>query len=457
VTPAHPTNPTAKLPFSRMLGYGIGDFGFNLFYTGLNLYLLYYYTDVLGIAPATAGLIFMIPVVWDALIDPVIGSVASRTRTRWGAYRPYVLLGAPTMAFSFVTMFAAPVIFPGAVVAASLASHMLFRTCYAVVSIPYTALSAVMTQDGAERSVIAGTRMVFAVGGGVFAAFLTPRLAEYLGEGDLRRWYILVSLLFAAIATVLMVVVFGSTRGPTGFTAGGHGHGETLSLARSAQFLRRNSAFWIVFAAVFGAALGSSVSSKALVYYITYVVREPSAVSGALAASLLVTGASIPVWAWAGTRFSKRDVWLAGSVGLAFSHATLLLVAPRELPLLIGLYCLAAVFGGAFITMFWAMLPDTVEYGEWRSGIRDEGIVFGLSQLALKASSGIGVGLLGVALGMIGYRANVLQPDEVLDGLKWLSFGVPLVATLAVMLIIRLSPITKRRHTVIVKILAKRR
>ena len=113
-----------------MVGYGAGDFGFNLYFTGLNLYLLYYYTDVLGIDPAVAGIIFMIPVIWDGISDPLMGWIATRTRTRFGKFRPYVLFGAPFVGLSFVGMFAAPVWFPEHVVAASLITHIVFRTMY---------------------------------------------------------------------------------------------------------------------------------------------------------------------------------------------------------------------------------------------------------------------------------------------------------------------------------------
>ena len=138
-----------------MVGYGAGDFGFNLYFTGLNLYLLYYYTDVLGIDPAVAGIIFMIPVIWDGISDPLMGWIATRTRTRFGKFRPYVLFGAPFVGLSFVGMFAAPVWFPEHVVAASLITHIVFRTMYTFVSVPYSSLAAALTFDSDERGTMA--------------------------------------------------------------------------------------------------------------------------------------------------------------------------------------------------------------------------------------------------------------------------------------------------------------
>src|SRR5687767_11428089 len=97
---------STKLSFGRIFGYGLGDFAFNFYWFPLQLFLTYYYTDVLGLPAATAGAITLICLVWDGFIDPYIGIVANKTRTRWGRYRPYMLLGCVPLALSFTMMFA---------------------------------------------------------------------------------------------------------------------------------------------------------------------------------------------------------------------------------------------------------------------------------------------------------------------------------------------------------------
>ena len=437
----------------RIAAFGFGDFGFNLFYTGLNLYLLFYYTDVLGIAPVTAGLIFMLPVIWDAVTDPVMGMIASRTRTRWGKYRPYILFGGPVMGLSFVGMFAAPLLFPGAVIAASLISHIVFRTAYTVVSIPYSALMAAMTNDGGERASLAGARMVCAVAGGVLTAYATLKLAQSIGGGDLATGFVWTAVIFACLATIIMGILFLTTRE----TVEPDEVASSLSLRDTVRYLRHNTAFWIVFAAVFFGALGSSIGSKALVYYVTYAVGGADGVAPLLSASLLITGLAVPLWALAARRWSKRDLWVLGGSGSALCQALLLMLATDDYGVLFTIVCVNGFFNAAFITMFWAMLPDTVEFGQWRSGIRDEGIVFGLNQLALKAASGFGVGMLGIMLGWIGYRAGEAQTADTIDNLLWLSFGIPCLAAVATVLIVARSPLTKARHELLVRYLKRHR
>ncbi len=432
----------------------MGDFGFNLFYTGLNLYLLYYYTDILGIGPATAGLIFMLPVIWDAITDPIMGWIASRTKTRWGKYRPYVLFGGPIMALTFVLMFAAPVLFPGYLVMASAISHILFRTAYTIVSIPYSAMSATLTQNGDERSKIAGARMLFAVLGGLFTAAATLWLARYIGGEDLAIGFVWVAILFAILATAIMTGVFFATWEKKPVKAE---QVTPLNMSDTVFFLKENAAFWILFLAVFFGAFGSSIGGKALVYYITYYAQAPDAVSLILTASLLSTGIAVPFWSMAAQRFSKRDIWIGAAIGAAICQAVLLYAAPTSVSFLLTMLCVVGIFNAALITMFWAMLPDTVEYGEWRSGIRDEGILFGINQFALKAASGLGVGLLGLLLEVINYEAGQLQSSWTLEGLRYVTFGAPLCAGLVAAVIIGQSPMTRRRHAQLVIAIERRR
>lgn len=198
------------LSFGRKVGYGAGDFGFNLFFSTASLYLLYYYTDVLGLPPATAGWIFAVALIWDAVFDPVMGYLASRTRTRWGRYRPYILFGAVPLAASWILIFVPTGLTGTALLLAALAFHVLFRTLYAVVSMPYLALTAVITSDSADRGVLAGVRMAFAATCGLFAAFSTLKFVSAFGGG--QRGFLWTAVLFGALAALIFAVVFASTR-----------------------------------------------------------------------------------------------------------------------------------------------------------------------------------------------------------------------------------------------------
>lgn len=444
--------PCGQVRRLTVVGYGFGDFGFNLYATGLNLYLLYYYTDVLGIDPAVAGFIFMIPVIWDGISDPLMGWIASRTRTREGKFRPYILVGAPFVGLSFVGMFAAPVWFPDQVVAASLVSHIVFRTLYTVASVPYSSLSAAITYDSQKRGTMAAVRIMSAMAGGVVTAATMPELASYFGGGNLREGFIMAALLYALIATVVMSVVFFTTdEKPIASTQ------VQLTTAQTLAFVKSNTAFWVLCAASFVGIIGSTMGGKALVYYISYYAGHPEAVSTILPLGILGACFAIPLWTVVARSYSKRVVWIMGGGGAAIGNFLILGLEITDVATLSALSIFSGVCGGAIAVMFWSMLPDTVEFGELRSGVRDDGILFGLCQFISKAGSGLGIGIIGLLLSFMGYNANQVQSEEALQGIRMAAFLIPAVCSLGSIVIIILYPLDEVTHRRIVRALLWKR
>ncbi len=436
---------------TTIAGYGAGDFGFNLFYAGLNLYLLYYYTDVLHIDPAIAGLIFMIPVIWDGISDPFMGWLATRTNTRLGKFRPYILFGAPAMGLSFVGMFAAPIWFPDHLVAACLVSHIVFRTMYTVCSVPYSALAAALTFDSSERNTMAGVRMVAAMLGGIATAATMLELAHHFGESDVRAGFVWVAVIYALLASVMMTVIFLTTT-EQAVTAN-----EThITSHQTLSFLKANTAFWILCSASLIGGIGTTMGSKSFVYYINYYTGHPEAVSSVMALGILGSAIGIPVWTMVARSLTKRSVWIIGGCGAMLGYIALFAFEVQDVSILSALTFCNGFFGGGLAVMFWSMLPDTVEYGQLRTGVRDDGIVFGLSQLIAKAGSGIGVGLIGFLLSFVGYVADHDQSEEALQGIRVAAFLVPAGSILCAVVIINWYPLDATLHRRIVDVLTWR-
>lgn len=447
-----PASVVLALTNKTRIGYGFADFGFNLYYTGLNLFLLYYYTDVLEIRPAVAGLIFGLPLIWDAITDPIMGVIASRTRSRYGSYRPYLIYGSVPLAISFVMMFAAPVMFQNHVILAAAISHVVFRTAYTVVSIPYSALSARIVSDSQERGMLAGVRMIFATLGGLFTVFATLELATYLGDSNLPAGFLGVSLIYATMATLIFTVTFLATaEQPI------HTPTERFKFSQITAPLKHNKALWILIVAIVFGASGNAIFGKGLIYYIKYVAALDITITGALVALTGAVSLSVPFWIAVSRKLNKRSVWLIGSLITIAAQATLYLTPPGSEAIFFALIALLGIASGAFNVTFWSMLPDTVEYGEWKTGIRDEGIIFGVNQLALKTASGIGISLLGITLEMIHYQANQVQTPETLQAIPQLVILLPLGLTILSAVSIAYYPINKHIHGRLVRILEWRR
>ena len=428
----------SALPFARRLGYGVGDFGFNLFFTTASLYLLFYYTDVLGLSPATAGWVFAGALIWDAVFDPVMGYVANRTRTRWGRYRPYLLFGGLPLAASWALIFFPVKLEGAALVLFAASAHIVFRTLYAVVSMPYLALSATMTGDSHERGVLASIRMVAATSCGLFAAFSTLKLVEIFGGGSAGFFW--TAVVYGVLAAIIFTIVFASTR-----EVAPAPDEVAPSVADMIAMLRRNSAFWIVCAAMLAGAFGGTLFSKTLPYYFKYAVGRPDLISLALTALTAAVAISMPVWTAVMKRTSKRIMWLSGAIFTVVGYTLLWFSASDASAMFLPIAVIGFGAGATYLG-FWSMMPDTVEYGEWTSGVRSEGAVFGFVSLIQKAALGLAAALLGEVLSAIGYRANVRQTPETLEMMRLVMIigagSLAMVAAIA----ISFYPIDRRMH-----------
>jgi len=438
-----------KLGLARTLGYAVGDFGFNLFFTFTNLFLLYYYTDVLGIAAGIAGGIIMVALVIEGVLDPVMGVVANRTRTRFGRYRPWLLFGAGPLCLSFVAMFLPLGLTGGALIAYTLATHLIFRLLYTVVGIPYAALSAQMTRDSRERSTLAGARMIFAISCGLTLAAASLPLAAAFGGG--REGFFRLSLVYAGAAFVILMICYASTReDPTSTSA-------QPSYADAWRSLRSNRPFQLVMWAMVLASIGSTASSKTIVYYMKYVVGSEAGVTTALTLSTGVAGIAMPIWMLLTRKIGKRLVWVTGAAIATVQGLAFFVLAPTGGFLLWAIVASGGLATAAIVLTFWSAVPDTVEYGEWRSGFRTEGAIYGVVTLAQKVALGVGVGLLGVLLELIGYRPNAEQGPDTVFGIRVLVALVP--ATLAACggLLMWFYPIDWRLHARLTRAVERRR
>jgi GPH family glycoside/pentoside/hexuronide:cation symporter len=427
----------------RQAGLGAGNFSMGIYWQVTSVFLLYFYTDVLGLSAATAGLIYMAALVWDGLIDPVVGLVADRTRSRFGRYRPYLMFGAPALAGAYVLMFVGPAHPGGLTLLIAGATHFVFRTAYAIIAIPYQSLSARVTTDTRVRTEFSGVKMFLATGSAVGASAFTLPLVARFGAHDPRAGWIITAALYTVICTAGLWVCAAAAKGLDRPDASPRPHFDIGALTRT---LLANGPFWTVFFIFVCWAFSQVFFQKTMVYYFKYVTHRPGDASIGL--SLVAAGAalSIPVWSLVCRRIGKRPTWLLGSVfGVAGMLMWRLADGHGSMALFTAI-TVEAVGGGAVVTCIYAMIPDTVEYGQWRTGLRAESMVFGLIILAQKASLGLGAGCLGAALGWIGYRPNVPQHAQTLQGLKDLMFYIPLGGILVCAALAATYSLSEERH-----------
>jgi glycoside/pentoside/hexuronide:cation symporter, GPH family len=444
-----------RLPLPRIVGYGIGDFGFNFYWFSLQLFLAYYYTDVLGLRSEVAGLVIFLCLTWDGLIDPAIGVLASRTRTRWGKYRPYLLLGSVPLAVSFALMFAPVGLEGAALIGYAFATQVLFRTMYALVNIPYGALMATMTLDSMQRNWLAGARMICAFLGTAVVSYFTPRLVTYFTSGGRTTGYFGATAVLAAIATVFTIATFAATREDSSITQAKE---QPPPLSELLRMLAKNVPFLQIIAGIGCFSFANMLVTAGLVYYVKYYLGENEAIAGQAASLLQITiTAMILPWTIAARYIGKRWAWqaglaiaFAGLLGLYFSGA-------RDANALYGYIVVYAIGSASIGVNFWSIVPDTVEYGEWRTGVRAEAFVFGFVTLIQKIALGVSSAFLGAYLGWAGYVANEPQSPQTAQAIKLMITLVAAGGLIASALVMHFYRLDARTHARLVQEIAARK
>jgi GPH family glycoside/pentoside/hexuronide:cation symporter len=420
--------PAAPLQARASFGFAVGDFGFNLYWQGLGLFLIFFQTDVLGIPAAWAGVCYLIASIWDGLTDPIMGAIADRTRSRWGKYRPYLLFGSVPLAVAFSMTFWAPPLPMAWLVAYTLATQMIVRALYTTLAIPYSSLSAAITTDSAQRTALTGLRMQCAFLGGIVVAYLMPALAGWLGGTTVRAGYGLAAAAIGAIATLAFLFCYASVREPASAGPEPAAGLRVLSDARGfLRVVRRSEPLLRVLLGKSAITFALTMHTRNIVFYVKYLLGALDAVRYAMPLITTASFLSVPFWVWVIRRSSKRTAWLIGcGATVAFSLCLQAAVHP-SLPLAIGMLCAIAAGTTSFAVCFWAMLPDTVEFNELHFGRRDAAKVFGIASFSQKLAMGLSAVTAGVFLEGSGFLANQVQGAQAIDAIRTTMGLVPAV------------------------------
>jgi len=174
----------SPLSNSQRIGYGVGDIAICFYWSGVGLYLLYFYTDIVGISPYLAGWIYALGIAWDAVTDPFMGYLAERTSSKRGKYRPYIFFGTIPLGLSFVLLFWVPPFTGLPLFLCLLLVNVFHRTCFTIVSVPYSSLTPRITSDSEERTKLTTARMIGASFGTLLMSSLGFPIINYFGQND---------------------------------------------------------------------------------------------------------------------------------------------------------------------------------------------------------------------------------------------------------------------------------
>ncbi|TMR95071.1 glycoside-pentoside-hexuronide (GPH):cation symporter [Nonomuraea basaltis] len=392
----------------HVVGYGLGEAANQAAFATVSLLLLSYYTDVVAMNAAVAGLVLMVVRIVDAFFDLFAGRLMDRTSSRWGKFRPFLLAGGIALAVTSVLLFTVPDLAGGLQVAYAAGTFALFGLAFAFSQVSLGSLAAAMTQDPRERDRLAMVRSMssFFVYLLLYAG-IAPLLEDVPDQGEA---YLLVVVAASVVSVVLFACSFAMTQESVSRAE------PRITLRQSLAAVRANQPLLVLCGGMLLMLVGFETFNFGMLYYARYLAGGVD--------TFVVMSISMAIgqglFGWLTPRISrrcgKRGTYVGAGAVAAFGYLALVFADPAQMWLVLIVLAVSASGTAVLQTVLFSLQADTVEYGQWRSGHRAEGAIYAFFSFARKGGNAAAAGLSGVILATTGYVANAtVQPE----GAEW--------------------------------------
>lgn len=404
------------------IAYGAGDVAVNITWAALGMFIIYFYTDVALIPAAAVGTLMLFGRIFDGVTDVIVGALVDKTDTRWGKARPWVLFGAIPFAACSTLLFAVPDTSISGKLIYAYVTYLLMTIAFTAVCIPYGTINALMTRDVNERAKLNVFRMFMAQIGFLLVTTVTLPLVKRLGD-DQRAWVIAFAIL-TSLSVLLFWFTVAGTREIRALRDEGN-ENVPFNARLKAMFANK---YWIlatVFFLVF--SIGYALNQSALVYYCKWVLGNEQLVSVLTWAYLVPVMVGFLFLPELIKRFGKTKLMMVGIL-VSVVGLVVMAIAPASFAVAMGAQIVKGVGQVPLLGIVWALFPDTIEYGEWKTGIRSEGLLYSSGSFAQKLGIGIGAALMSWILAMGGYDgAASVQSGGALSAILWSFIYIPII------------------------------
>lgn len=417
-----------KLTWKSKLSFGIGAFGKDAVYAIVSTFFMFYLTDVRMVAPAFVGTLFLVARIWDAFNDPFMGMVVDNTRSRWGKFRPWILIGTILNGIILVMMYLNVGLGDSSYKAYCAIFYILWGMTYTIMDIPYWSMVPAITDDPAERSQVSAIPRLFAsfawlvVGSGGLA------IVNFLGNGDQKTGFSLFAIIICVIFVLASIITVVNVKEKVVSKSS-----EKTTVKGMAHVLFANDQVKIVMGIALFFNVAYQLSNSFALYYFTYVIGKQElfpVYTGVAGFAQMAAQASFPKVSVA---LGKTKTFLLASFCPVVGFLLLLIVgytAPYNV-LLVGICSAIVNFGIGFMLVFiTVMLADVVDYGEYKLGTRNESILFSMQTFIVKFAGAFSGFVSGVGLTLIGWKAGVEQGAGTILGMRVIMIVIPAVLSL---------------------------
>lgn len=451
-------NNTASLGWGTRIAYGLGDTACNVVFGMITALLTLFYTDYCGISVVTVGMVMLISRIFDGSSDVIMGIIVNKTKSKWGKARPWILWMSVPYVLCAVAMFCVP-----HTSSTTIQFWYIFVTynlcttvCYTAINVPYGTLSTMMTRSSHERDLLSIVRMALSPVGKIIAVTFTMPVVKLFGDNQ-AAWIKTMSM-WCAIALILLIICFVRCKETVNFEAAQQEQPK-VPASRALKALLGNPYFWATLVLWTVTCVHTTIIGTDLPYYCKYVLGNDSwyysVIYTAEIVTLIVGALLCPLLL---QKFNKRDLSLIGCIIVVIAHA-LIMVNPMSFQWVLVMTVIRSLGQAPLTSLVFGMMGDVVEYGQWKSHLRQESLIFGGGSLGFKIGTGITSAVMTAMLEGAGFLSSVtggaMQPTSAQHMISSIfKFGPIFVwaAAIIVLLFYKLDKI----YPTIVKELAER-
>ena len=433
-------NKSDDISIKTLSSYAAGSLGNNIIFSLINTYLLIFLTDSFGIGAAAVGTLFLVARIIDGITDPIMGVIVDNTNTKIGKSRPYLFAVPIFISITTIMCFSTPDLSYSNKIIWMYASYILWGISFTAMDIPYWSLSANITRSSEGKTkIVTSARTIAYVGGFTISTLTIPLVSA------LKSWT-KVAIIYAVFASIFIwITALGVKELNTTKTKK-----EKQGFKQFVNLLKTNKPLRIVLLSMLVLELSGSIKNTISIYYIKYKFNAemmiPVVTSVTLVASIL--GGLISPYLT--KKLGKRNTALLGLLVTALGAFLIFSLSYSSLYAMIAINFICGIFDGAGYITLTSMVADCVEYGEWQTGKRSEGMIFSLNIFKSKISNAIGGALCGYILAYIGYNANSAQSAFTLNGIHIMQTLIPCIIIMVSFLLLKRYNLSEAEYDAIV-------
>lgn len=395
------TNHKEKISLGEKLAYGCGDAASNVVWSSVAAFMVYFFTDIAGLAAGIAGIILLSARILDGFVDILVGILVDRTKTRFGKARPWILWMALPYGILTVLLFSVPNFGMAGKITYYAITYTLINIVFSFINIPYGTLNAMITQDQYQRSVLNFFRMGFAITMGIIVSVGTTGFVAALGNGASAWQKIFIT--YSILAVVLFMITFLFTKERVK-TQHGNDSKESIPVVKQVASLFKNKYLLIITFVMLLVYIDNGLLGCAI-YYAKYILGSEKIngilqLANLLPVVLVILGLSPLV-----KKFGKRNCTLAGTILMLVGNL-IISFGTTDLKVVVIGALIRGIGIAPLIACGFSMIYDTIEYNDYKTGIRCEGLIASAAGLASKVGTGLGAALIGWMLSAGGYVAD---------------------------------------------------